>query len=154
RSGTILHAAPARPGSGAAWRPAATAALVAAARDAAGPDGAEVVDAGTGLPPDGSGGDTLLLVCPPTLCGARRAAAALAALRARRDDGGCGLVVGGAPGRAEVSARALERLVGAPVAGSLPWSPREAGALAGGRWPEGRRARLARAAGELAGWAP
>jgi hypothetical protein len=154
RSGTTVLAAPARPGAAAAWRPGATAALVAAARDAAAPSGAVVVDAGAGVPPDGSGGDALLLVCPPTLCGARRAVAALAALRERRDDRGCGLVVGARPGRAEVGARALGRLVGAPVAGALPWSPREAGALAGGRWPEGRRARLARAVRALAGWAP
>lgn len=154
RSGATLIAAPACAGAAAAWRPGTTAALVAAARDAAGPGAAVVVDAGTGVPPDGSGGDALLLVCPPTLCGARRAAAALAALRERRDDRGCGLVVGGRPGRAEVGARALARLVGAPVAGVLPWSPREAAALAGGRLPEGRRARLARAARDLAGWAP
>ena len=153
-SGTTVLAASARAGAGAAWGPRATAALVAAARDAAGPAGAVVVDAGAGVPPDGSGGDALLLVCPPTLCGARRAAAALTVLRERRDDRGCGLVVGGRPGRSELGARALARLVGAPVAGSLPWSPREAGALAAGRWPEGRRARLARAARELAGWAP
>jgi MinD-like ATPase involved in chromosome partitioning or flagellar assembly len=154
RSGATVVAAPARPGAGVEWSPRATAALVAAARDAAGPSGAVVVDAGAGVPADGSAGDALLLVCPPTLCGARRAAAALEVLRQRRDDRGCGLVVGARPGRAEVGARALARLVGAPVAGVLPWSPREAGALAGGRWPEGRRARLARAARELAGWAP
>ncbi len=154
RSGATVLAAPARPGAGAGWRPRAIAALVAAARDAAGPAGAVVIDAGAGVPPDGSAGDALLLVCPPTLCGARRAAAALAVLRERRDDRCCGLVVGARPGRPEVGARALGRLVGAPVAGALPWSPREAGALGGGRWPEGRRARLARAARELAGWAP
>ncbi len=154
RSGTTVLAAPGLPGAGAAWLPPATAALVAAARDAAGSAGTVVIDAGTGVPPDGSDGDALLLVCPPTLCGARRAAAALGALRERRDDRGCGLVVGARPGRGEVGARALARLVGAPVAGALPWSPCEAGALAGGRWPEGRRARLARAARELAEWAP
>ena len=153
-SGTTVLAAPARADAGAAWHPPATAALVAAARDAAGPDGTVVVDAGAGVPPDGSAGDALMLVCPPTLCGARRAAAALAALRERRDDRGCALVVGGRPGRAEVSARALARLAGAPVAGALPWSPREAAALAAGRWPEGRRAPLAGAARALAGWAP
>jgi hypothetical protein len=153
-SGTTVLAAPARPGAGAAWSAPATAALVAAARDAAGPGGTVVVDAGAGVPADGSAGDGLLLVCPPTLCGARRAAAALDALRERRDDRGCALVVGGRPGRAEVSPRSLTRLAGAPVAGALPWSPREAGAIAAGRWPEGRRARLARAARELARWAP
>jgi MinD-like ATPase involved in chromosome partitioning or flagellar assembly len=153
-SGTTVLAAPGRPGAGAAWRPRTTGALVATAREAAGPGGAVVLDAGTGVPPEGAAGDLLLLVCAPSLCGARRASAALAVLRQRRDDRRCALVVGGRPGRPEVGARALGRLVGAPVAGELPWSPREAQALGAGRLPDGRRARLARTAGDLAGWAP
>ncbi|HTI32763.1 MAG TPA: hypothetical protein VL422_03735 [Miltoncostaea sp.] len=153
-SGTTVLAAPGRAGAAGAWHPLATAALVAAASEVADADATVVIDAGTGLPPDGSAGDVLLLVCPPTLCGARRAAAVLAGLRERRDDRGVGLVVAGSPGRAEVGGRALGRLVGAPVAGALPWSPREAAALGAGRRPEGRRARLTAAARVLAGWAP
>ena len=137
RSGATVLAAPARPGAGAGWRPRAIAALVAAARDAAGPVGAVVIDAGAGVPPDGSAGDALLLVCPPTLCGARRAAAALAVLCERRDDRCCGSSSARAPGRPRSGARALGRLVGAPVAGAPAVVSREAGALGGGRWPEG-----------------
>ena len=155
-SGATVLAAPARPGAGAGGGPARSRRSSQPPATLRAPPGAVVIDAGAGVPPDGSAGDALLLVCPPTLCGARRAAAALAVLRERRDDRCCGLVVGARPGRGEVGARGRSAAsCGAPVAGALPWSPREAGALGGGRWPEGRRG-PARPGRSRAGgaWAP
>jgi hypothetical protein len=147
-SGVTLLAAPVVPGAAAGWGASAVRALVAAVSEASGQEGRVVVDAGAGLPV-GCEGAQILLVCPPTLSGARRAAVLAGHLDGER----CGLVVGARAARGEVGARALGRLVGAPVAGELPWSAGEAAALGSGRWPSGRRARLTRAVAALAGGA-
>lgn len=151
-SGVTLLPAPGLPGSVAGWGAAATRRLVGAARAAAGAGGRVVVDAGVGLPAEGAveGASAVLVVCPPALSGARRAAVVLDALRGRGAEARCAVVVGGRSIRGELGARALGRLLGAPIVGELPWSPREADGLASGRWPAGRRARLARAVSAIA----
>ena len=151
-SGVTVLPAPGLPGSAAAWDATATGRLLGAARATAGSGGRIVVDAGVGLPCEGAadGVGTILVVCPPTLSGARRAAVVLEALRAGGAGARSAVVVGGRSTRGEVGARALGRLLGAPIAGELPWSPREADGLASGRWPTGRRARLALAVSAIA----
>lgn len=151
-SGATLLPAPGLPGSAAAWGAPETGFLVGAACAAAGAAGRVVLDAGTGVPAEGAaeGAGAILLVCPPALSGARRAAAVLDLLGRRGTAARCAVVVGGRSTRGELSARALGRLLGTPVVGELPWSPREAEGLAAGRWPAGRRARLGRAVSAIA----
>jgi len=151
-SGVTLLAAPGLPGSAAGWDAAATGRLVAVTCATAGAGGRVVIDAGVGPPAEGAAeaAGAVLVVCPPALSGARRAVAVLDALRGRGVEARCAVVVGGRGIRGELGARALGRLLGAPVAGELPWSPREADGLASGRWPSGRRARLARAVRAIA----
>jgi len=151
-SGVTVLPAPGLPGSAAGWGTVATGRLLGAARATAGSGGRIVVDAGVGLPCEGAveAAGTVLVVCPPTLSGARRAAVVLEALRGRGAQARSAVVVGGRSTRGEVGARTLGRLLGAPIVGELPWSPREADGLASGRWHTGRRARLARAVSAIA----
>ena len=150
-SGLRLLLAPPGAGGAAAWRGPADARLVG---EIAAAGGHVVVDAGPGwsLALDLAAGARagLLVVCPPTLAAARRARRLVDALG---EDGArrCALVLSDAPDRGELGARALGRAVGAPVAVELPWRPREAAELAAGRWPRGRRPRLAGAVARLVG---
>ncbi len=133
------------------WGSAMSARLVERAADAA--EGRCVIDAGSVLGPAAMGAvaraRSVVLVCPPRISGVRRAVGVLAALAREGLDGGCGLVVGGTPGRAEIGTRALARVVGRDVIAELPWSAREAAELGAGRWPRGRRRGLATAMATL-----
>ena len=112
-----------------------------------------VVDAGPGWTlAAGLGarpGVSILLASPPTLSGARRARMLLGSLAASGADSRCGLVINHGPGGAEIGARAFGRAVGLPVLAELPWDERQGAQLSSGRWPHGRRARLADAIVEL-----
>jgi len=134
------------------WTAAAAARLMAAIHDAG---GRGVVDAGSAPTPAVAGamasGASMLMVCPPRIAAARRAHALVAAMAAAGHAGRCALVVGAESGRAEIGAAALARAVGAPVAGEVPWSGREAGELGAGRWPRARRRGLVAAVTRLAG---
>lgn len=150
-SGLRLLLAPPAAGGAPAWRGAAAGRLVATA---ASTTGEVVVDAGAGwsltLDLAARPRTAVLVVCPPTLSAARRARRLVDAL----PDGGhgrCGLVLNEGPDRGELGARAFRRAVGVPLAAELPWRPREAAELGAGRWPRGRRARLAEAIARLAG---
>ncbi len=142
------------PASG-VWERAASGRLVGAACEAAGGSGGRVVvDAGARwllavhLAADRRAG--VLVVCPPTLAAARRARRLLGALAPSGADARCALVVSGGPDRRELSARAISRAAGASVVAELPWAPREAADLGAGRWPRGRRTRLASAVEHVA----
>ncbi len=52
--------------------------------------------------------------------------------------------------RDELSPRAVGRAAGIEVAAALPWAEAEAEAISAGRWPSGRRRRLAPALAALA----
>jgi pilus assembly protein CpaE len=154
-SGVRLLLAPPALHRDGAWAPAAAARLVQAAGEAAGSEGRVVVDAGAGwllavhLATDLRA--SVLLVCRPTLSAARRARRLLAALAPSGADARCALVVSTGPDRGELSARAVGRAAGASVVAELPWAAREAAELGAGRWPRGRRARLAGAVERVAG---
>jgi pilus assembly protein CpaE len=151
-TGITTLVAPGAPG-GPSWDAAMAASVVAAVRDAAG-SGRCVIDAGCGLPPLVQGAvaqaDGIVVACSPRVAAARRARGILSGLAATGDDGRCALVVAHGPGRPEIGARSLGRSAGAPGVGELPWSQREANDLAAGRWPRGRRARLAAAVAAVA----
>lgn len=135
------------------WPAIAAAGLVAAVRDLAGA-GRCVVDGGCGPGPAALAAtgraDGILVACPPRLAAARRAQRLLGALAGSGDDRRCALVLTHGPERGEIGARALGRVVGAPVVGELPWAAREAARLSAGNWPRGRRARLASAVVSIA----
>ena len=146
--------APSSPGAVGVWDAEAIARLLTAARTAAGDRGRVVIDGGVGL----SGpsliaarhADGIVVVCSPRVSAARRARRLIEALVASGADARCGLVVSDGPDEAQIGARALGRAVGAPIIGELPWAPREGRHLSAGRWPTGRRARLAAAITSLA----
>ncbi len=147
--------APPVPGAAGAWGDEAIGRLLMAARVAAGEGGRVVIDGGLGLSchsriaPEHA--DGIVVICSPSVSAARRARRLIEALRASGAEARCGLVVSKGPGEAQIGARALGRAVGAPVVAEIPWAPREASDLTAGRWPRGRRARLASAITALAG---
>ncbi|WP_217913090.1 AAA family ATPase [Miltoncostaea marina] len=144
----------AAPDAGGAWRPPALGRLADAARGAAGDGGRVAIDAGTGAGERAvaiaARADGVLVVCGATLQSARRARRVVEALRAAGAPAP-GLVVARGAAPSEIGARALGRAIGATLVGELPWSAREASALGAGRWPGGRRRRLACAVEGLAG---
>ena len=152
-SGLAVLVAPRRAGAG-DLDGAAAARLVAAVPDPAGEGARCVVDAGCGLraPAAGAAGASrvVLITCAPRVAAARRARRLVEGLADIAPAAQVALVVCDGPGRAELGSRALGRVVGAPVAAGIPWSPREADALSAGRWPaRPRRGGLAAAVADL-----
>ena len=127
------------------WDADATTRLVAAASRSA----AVVVDVGCGASVRLRGavdaGAVVVMVAPPTIAGARRAS--IAAASAGPD---MAVVVGVTPGRSELGARSFARTSRLRVIGSIPACAGEACELTAGRWPTGRRSRLARALTSIA----
>lgn len=154
-AGLQVLLAPATPGSSAAWDPEAVERLLTAARAASGDGGRVVVDGGVGLSgaslAAAAHADGILIVCSPTVAATRRARRLVEALATSGADARCGLVVNGGPADGEIGARSVGRAVGAPILAALPWVPRDGCRLAAGRWPAGRRPRLAVAIEALAG---
>ncbi len=125
-------------GAGAAWTPPASGQLLEAAAAA----GSVVVDGGAGYGDRGGMLDdahSVVLICPARAGAARRAAALIEHWEAHGVDERLAVVWSHGPGSVELSARALERLLGVHVQARLPWSPSEARELGAGRWPAGRR---------------
>lgn len=153
--GVRVLLASATPGSAAAWGTEAVGRLLAAARAAAGDTGRVVVDGGVGLSISSlaaaAQADGILIVCSPAVAAARRARRLVESLASSDAGGRCALVVNHGAANGEISARSLGRAVGAPVLAELPWSVEEGGRLVAGRWPAGRRRRLATAVEGLAG---
>ncbi len=122
------------------WEASATARLLTTASRSA----AVVADLGSGasarLRGAADAGATVVLVAPPTVAGARRASSTAASIE---DE--VVVVVGVTPGRSELGTKAFARASGLRVAGAIPPCPAEAGELTAGRWPTGRRSRLAHA---------
>lgn len=137
RSGMRVLFAP--PPSAATWGRSAAALLVSASAAS----GHVVADLSCGLTDAAFGaidqGATPVIVSSATRAGARRAAAFVEALAECE----CAFLLSRAGGAKELSARAAERMVGLSVAAELPDSKGEADALAAGRWPTKRKARLA-----------
>ena len=149
----VLNAPP-EPGTAGAWTGGAIMRLMEVARAAAGAGGRVIVDAGAGLSAAARAAagdaDAVIVVCSPTVAGVRRARRIVGALPDRGVGGRCGLVVARGSGPQELGAGAVARAASALVLGELPWSPAEADRLAAGRWPSGRRRRLAAAVDDLA----
>ncbi|MGD9696827.1 MAG: hypothetical protein AB7V42_14345 [Thermoleophilia bacterium] len=145
-SGVTALCAPGVPGAERRWEADGVARLV---RVVAG-EGTLVIDGGSALCPPAAaaagGVRHRLVVCRATVASARRAR------RALDEIGGDGarVVLNPGPGRGELSARALGRALGAPVAAELPWAASEAAVLSAGGWPRGGRARLRAAVEALA----
>jgi pilus assembly protein CpaE len=139
-SGVEVLLAPPAGSSGARWLPEGMAPLLEAVASACGPEGRVVVDVGSGATALASAAARhaaeVLVVGPASLAGARRARRVVAATSGRVPPR---LVVVDRPGRADLGARGMARVVAAPLAGALPWSARRAAELTGGRWPRGRR---------------
>jgi pilus assembly protein CpaE len=141
RSGMRVLFAPTPPAR-ATWGRSAVALLLSASAAA----GHVVVDLSGGLTDAALGaidqGAAPVIIASATRAGARRAAAFVEALPV-----GCesAFVLSHAGGVKELSTRAAERMVGLSVVAELPDSKGEADALAAGRWPTKRKARLAQA---------
>ncbi|MDX6554108.1 MAG: pilus assembly protein CpaE [Miltoncostaeaceae bacterium] len=147
-TGLSVLLGPGQPGAGAPWSEWAGRLLAVAAADRA-----VVADGGSGLVGAGAAAvgaaRAILVACPASVAGARRArrlgehleqlgAGRLARVAVRRGP------------RDELSPRAVGRAAGMEVAADLPWSDAEGEAISAGRWPEGRRRRLAAALAALA----
>lgn len=149
-SGLTVLGGPATPGD--PWTTEGAACLTATVRESG---GRCLVDAGAALSAAAAGAargcGSVLVVCPPRVVAARRAHALIGALTATAAPDRCALVVVAMPGRPEIGAAALGRVVGVPVAGEVPWNAREAGALGAGRWPRARRRGIVAAVTRLAG---
>lgn len=150
-SGVALLPGPGRPGADRDW----SAPIVTALLACAGELGAVVVDAGSSLGAhiEAAAVDAarVFVVTPPTLAGARRVRAAAGVLGRWVHRERVLLVANRGVGRDHLSTRGFVRACGMPVAKDLPRADHEAGEIASGRWPHGRRSRLARAIDELAG---
>lgn len=147
-SGLWLLLGPGRAGADALWAPSARRLVGVAARLAA-----VVADGGAGLAAPtlaslGAAGG-LLVVAPASVAGARRARRLGEQLEGLDVGAERGLVVRRGP-RDELSPRAVGRASGLELAAELPWSTREADQIGAGRWPSGRRLRLAPALAGLA----
>lgn len=141
--------APSGPAGADGWSSEVVTGLVRAGRSVAAPGGCVVLDGGTGAAmPARAAAElvgTVLIVCSSTVAAVRRARRTMDALAPRSGSmsPACAVVVAHGPGTRELGARAIARALSAPVRGELPWSPGEATLLACGRWPTGRRVRLA-----------
>ena len=147
-SGLWILLGPARPGAHTDWAPPAPRLVAAASRLAS-----IVADGGAGLGATAraalEAASGVLVLAPATVAGARRARR-LGEHLARTDAPvTTALVVRRGPSD-ELRGRAVSRASGLDLAGELPWRPREAAELGAGRWPSGRRARLAPAIAALA----
>lgn len=147
-SGLVVLLAPGRPGGTVPWDRAAARLLELAARN-----GPVVVDGGAGASAAVAAAlpvaTAVLVVAPATLAGARRARRLGAHLAGVGAGDRTGLVVREGP-RDALSAKAVGRTAELAVTARLPWAEREADELSAGRWPAGRRRRLAPALAELA----
>jgi pilus assembly protein CpaE len=147
-TGLSVLLGPGRPGAGAPWAEASGRLLAVAAADRA-----VVADGGSGLVEAGLGAvgaaRAILVACPASVAGARRARRLGEHLEGLGAGGRARVAVRRGP-RDELSPRAVGRAAGMEVAAELPWSGAEAEAIGSGRWPEGRRRRLAAALSALA----
>jgi MinD-like ATPase involved in chromosome partitioning or flagellar assembly len=154
-SGLRVLLASSSSGSADEWGPESVGRLISAARAAAGDGGRVIIDGGPGLARAAAAASAhagaILIVSSPSVAASRRARRIVEELTTRGADGRCGIVVNAAPVDAEIGARALGRAVGSPVLAEIPWSRREGDRLAAGRWPAGRRLRLAAAIETLVG---
>jgi len=146
-SGLAVLLAPAHPGAGAPWDGVAARLLRVAAEERT-----VVADAGSGLAAAAAAAvgaaRTIVVTCPASVAGARRARR-MAEHLGQLGAADAGLAVRRGP-RDELSPRAVARAAGMTVAAELPWADREGQELSAGRWPTGRRRRLAPAIAALA----
>lgn len=137
--GLRVLVAPAASGAASPWGPEAVARLVEVVRG----EGRVSLDGGGGLSPvalaAAARADRILVVCRASVAAARRAGRLVATLSASGLGARAGLVVADGPGRVEIGARALARVVGVDLVAEIPWDARQAGRIGGGRWPSGRR---------------
>jgi len=146
-SGLAVLLGPGRPEAARPWRAAGGALLTIAAEGRA-----VVADGGSGLAgaaPAALSAARAVVVCPASVAGARRARRLAEHLDVL--DAGRGAVLAVRRGaRDELSPRAVGRAAGMEVTAELPWAEAEGEAISAGRWPAGRRRRLASALAELA----
>ncbi len=147
-SGLAVLLGPGRPGAGGPWSEAGARLLAVAAEGRA-----VVADGGSGLAVVAAAAipaaRTIVVTCPASVAGARRARRLVEHLEGLGAGSPAELVVRRGA-RDELSPRAVGRAAGMEVAADLPWAEAEGEALSAGRWPAGRRRRLASAIAELA----